>query len=178
MEVRKAEQQIANAKLIAAALIAVVMTGVSLSVSGILQSTERLGSSGIIIESAPAYNPIIFPAPSPSPPSPEPVVKIDVYENLACTTVQSSIAWGDIEAGGSSSVTFYIKNNGDTDVLLELRSENWTPTNTMQYTMLSWDNDGTALTPGEVRGVTLTLNVDSDCPAIESFTFDVVIITS
>ena len=165
-----------NSKLIAVALIALAMTGVSLTVSGIRQSTERLGSSGIIIESAPAYYPIIFPAPSPAPP--EPVVKIDVYEDMACTTVQSSITWGDIEAGGSSSVTFYIKNNGDTDVLLDLRSENWTPTNSMQYTNLSWDNDGTALTPGEVRRVTLTLNVDSDCPAIDTFCFNVVIFTS
>ena len=116
--------------------------------------------------------------PSPSPPPPEPEVEIDVYEDLACTTVQSSIEWGEIEAGESSSVTIYIKNNGDTDILLGLDSENWTPTNSEDYTTLSWDDYGTALTPGEVRGVTLILNVDPDCPPMNNFSFDVVIIGS
>ena len=161
-------------KILAVALVAVAMTVVSLSVSGILQSTERLGSSGIIIESAPALMP---PVP-PSPPPPEPEVEIDVYEDLACTTVQSSIDWGEIEAGDSSSVTIYIKNNGDTDILLGLDSENWTPTNINDYTTLSWDDNGTALTPGEVRVVKLTLKVDPDCPSMNNFGFDVVIIGS
>jgi len=165
-----------GSKILTVAFIAVAMTVVSLSVSGLLQSTERIGSSGIIIESAPAPMPPAPPAPSPPPP--EPAVEIDVYEDLACTTVQSSIEWGEIEAGESSSVTIYIKNNGDTDILLGLDSENWTPININDYMTLSWDDYGTALTPGEVRGVSLTLNVDPDCPPMNNFDFDVVIIGS
>ena len=150
------------------------MTVASLSVSGILQSTERLGSSGIIIESAPA---LIPPIP-PSPPPPEPEVEIDVYEDIACTTILSSIEWGEIEAGESSSVTIYIKNNGDTNLLLGLDSANWTPTNCADYTALSWDYDDTALVPGQIREVTITLDVDQDCPPMNSFGFDVIIIAS
>ena len=164
-----------SSKVLAVALVGVAMTVVLLSVSGILQSTERLGSSGIIIGSAPAPTP---PAPAPSPPPPEPEVEIDVYEDLACTTIQSSIEWGEIEVGGSSSVTIYLKNNGDTDILLGLGSENWTPTNIQDYTTLSWNDYGTVLTPGEVREVTITLDVDSGCPPMNSFGFDVVIIGS
>jgi hypothetical protein len=165
-----------GSKVIAVALVAVAMTVVSLSVSGLLQSTERLGSSGIIIESAPA--PILPVPPAPSPPPPEPAVEIDVYEDLACTTIQSSLEWGEIEAGGSSSVTIYIKNNGDADILLSLDSENWTPTNSKDYMTLSWDDNGTSLMSGEVRGVTLTLNVDPDSPPMNTFGFDVVLIGS
>jgi hypothetical protein len=163
-------------KILAVAFVAVAMTVVSLSVSGILQSTERLGSSGIIIESAPAPIPSL-PFTS-SPPPPEPEVEIDVYEDLECTTVQSSIDWGEIEAGASSRVTIYIQNNGDTDILLSLNSENWTSENINDFTTLSWDDYGAALTPGEIRGVTLTLEVDSDCPSINNFGFDVIIIGS
>lgn len=165
-----------SSKIMTAVLVAVALTAVSLSVSGILQSTERLGSSGIIIESAPASMPSIIPVPSPPPP--EPVVEIDVYEDPECTTFQSSIEWSEIEAGSSSNVILYIKNNGDTDVLLGLDSENWTPTNAMDHTTLLWNDNGSPLTPGEVRGVTLTLNVDSDCPPMDTFGFDVVIIGS
>jgi len=116
--------------------------------------------------------------PSPSPPPPEPEVEIDVYENLACTIVQSSIEWGEIEVGASTSVTVYIKNNGDTDVLLGLNSVNWTPSNCADYTTLSWDHDNTVLVPGEVREVTITLDVDPDCPPMNNFGFDIVIIAS
>jgi hypothetical protein len=163
-------------KILAVAFVAVAMTVVSLSASGILQSTERLGSSGIIIESAPAPIPSL-PFTS-SPPPPEPEVEIDVYEDLECTTVQSSIDWGEIEAGASSRVTIYIQNNGDTDILLGLNSENWTSENINDFTTLSWDDYGAALTPGEIRGVTLTLEVDSDCPSINNFGFDIIIIGS
>ena len=165
-----------SSKLAAVALIAVAMTVVSLSVSGILQSTERLSSSGIIIESAPLYMP---PAPpSPSPPPPEPDVEMDVYEDLACTIVQSSIVWGEIEAGASKSVTVYIKNNGDTNLLLGLDSVNWTPSNCADYTSLSWDHDNTVLVPREVREVKITLDVDPDSPPMNNFGFDVLIIAS
>lgn len=163
-----------NSKIMTAALVAVALTAVSLSVSGILQSTESLGSSGIIIESAPASMPQQLS--SPSPPPPEPEVEIDVYEDLECTTFQSSIEWGEIEAGSSSSVIIYIKNNGDTDVLLGLDSENWTPTNALDHTTLLWNDNGSPLTPGEVRRVKLTLNVNSKCPPMDTFGFDVVII--
>ena len=165
-----------SSKLAAVALVAVVMTVVSLSVSGILQSTERLSSSGIIVESAPGYIP---PAPPvPSPPPPEPQVEIDVYEDLACTIVQSSIEWGEIEAGASTSVTVYIKNNGDTNLLLGLDSANWTPTNCADFTTLSWDYGDTVLVPGEIREVTITLDVDLNSPPMNSFGFEVVIIAS
>ena len=166
-----------SSKTLAVALVAAVMMITSLSVAGILQSTERLGTSGIIIESAPSI-PMPPAPPTQSPPPPEPKVEIDVYEEQACITVLSSIVWGEIEAGASSSVTVYIKNNGDTDILLGLDSQNWTPANCADYTSLSWDYDGTPLTSGEVIEVTLTLDVDADCPAMNNFGFDVIIIGS
>ena len=165
-----------NSRIIAVALVAAVLMVTSLSVAGLLQSTERLGTSGIIIESAPV--PPMPLASLPSPPPPEPKVEIDVYEDQACTSVLSSIVWGEIEAGESSRVTVYVKNNGDTNVLLGLDSQNWTPANSAEYTSLSWDYDDTPLAPGEVRGVTLTIDVDSDCPAMNNFGFDVIIIGS
>ena len=105
-------------------------------------------------------------------------MEMDVYEDLECTIVQSSIEWGEIEAGASTSVTVYIKNNGDTNILLGLDSANWTPTKCADYTTLSWDYDATVLVPGEVREVTITLDVDQDSPHRNSFGFDVVIIAS
>jgi len=166
-----------NTKIIAVAIVAAAMTVASLSVAGLLQSTERLGTSGIIIEAAPPSAPPPPPS-APSPPPPEPEVEIDVYEDLGCTTIISSVSWGEIEAGESSSVMIYVQNNGDTSVSLSLDSDNWTPANCEDYTTLSWDYDGTTLSSSEVREITITLDVDSDCPAMNSFDFDIVIIGS
>ena len=165
-----------SSKILAIFIITVVITVASLSVSGILQSTERISSSGIIIESAPAPSPPVFRTPSPPPPEPE--VKIDVYQDQECTSVLSSIEWGEIEAGASKNVQIFLKNNGDTNVLLGLSSQNWTPEDSPNYMTLSWDYDGVELTPEEVRRIVMTLDVDSDSPAMNSFGFDIVLIGS
>lgn len=152
----------------------------SLSVTGLLQSTETVGSSGIVVRAPP-------PAPAPlgggsssppSPPPPEPQVEIDIYNDLECTQIMSDISWGEIEAGETSTATIYVKNSGETGVTLSLDSENWSPSNAEDYMDLDWDYDNTNLQIGEVRGITLTLDVDADCPAMSGFVFDVVIIGS
>ena len=166
-----------NLKIITVAILAAAMTIASLSVTGLLQSTERVGSSGIIVESTPEV--IILPPPSaPTPPPPEPEVEIDIYEDQGCTATLSSIEWGEIEAGSSSSATIYIKNNGDTNVMLGLDTDSWIPAICESYSTLSWNYDNSDLSPGEVREVILNLEVDPDCPATDVFNFDIVIIGS
>ena len=65
------------------ALVIVVMGAITLgsfSVMGLLQSTERIGASGIIIR--PVETPIGVPMGggyTPTPPPPEPAIEIDVY---------------------------------------------------------------------------------------------------
>jgi hypothetical protein len=150
-----------------------------LSVMGLLQSTERIDSSGIIVR--PVTNPIILPpsAPyNPTPPPPEPVIEIDVYSNIECTDIISNVEWGEIEAGGDSDVQIYVKNNGDTSVIISLDTENWSSQDAETHMNLSWNYNGTPIQSGEVRSVLLTLSVSSICPELSSFGFDIVIIGS
>jgi hypothetical protein len=116
--------------------------------------------------------------PSPSPPPPEPTVNIDVYSNSACTTVLNEVAWGTITAGGQSTETIYVKNNGSTNVILSLSTENWNPVSTSNYMSLSWNYNGGVLQPGQVMMLRLTLTTSLNCPAISNFGFDIVIIGS
>jgi hypothetical protein len=153
-------------------LSSLTMSG--LSVMGVLQSSATVSASGIIVRPAPTP----APAPIPQPPPPEPTIAIDVYSNSACTSLLKSVVWGEIVAGGSATKTVYIKNNGDTNVVLSLATENWTPSNADDYMSLTWNYNGSAIGPGQVREVRLTLNVDSDCPALSGFGFDIVIIGS
>jgi len=156
-------------------LISLVFVG-GISVVGLLQSTERVGSSGIVVRPPPP--PLPPPPSSPSSPPPEPDIEIDVYGDAACTQVISSVGWGEIEAGSSKTRVVYVKNNGDDGVSLSLLTENWTPTGASNYLQLSWDYDGGTIVSGEVRQITLILSVSITVSGIDGFNFDIVIIGS
>jgi hypothetical protein len=145
-----------------------------LSVMGLIQSTERVGTSGIIIRSDPPPP----PAPPPSPPPPEPVIEIDVYGDSEYTVPLSEILWGTIEAGEQVNKTLYVKNNGDAGVTLSLSTENWSPADSPDYMSLTWDYDGGVIEPDEGLGLVLILDTSVDCPAYEDFSFDVVFMGS
>lgn len=152
------------------------LTMSSMSVMGILQSSERVASSGIITR--PAQGAPIIPPSGPTPPPPEPTVEIDVYADSGCTTALSSVVWGEITAGSSVHRTIYVKNNGDSGVVLSLQTENWSPASADDYMSLSWSYDGSTLQSGQVLEIILTLSVSADCPEMSSFSFDIVIVGS
>jgi len=148
----------------------------SLSVIGILQSSERVNTSGIIIQPLPPENPPYIPPsyPPPSPP-PEPVMEIDVYCDPSCTTRLESVDWGEIEVGGTIDVTIYVKNSGDDNIFLFLSTENWDPVGAEGPISLSWDHNGNSINPGMSREITLTLSVSSALANIDNFNFDIII---
>jgi len=154
--------------LLSAALIGGV------TVVGVLQSTERVGTSGIVTMPSPPSP----PSPPPSPPPPEPTIAIDVYSDSGCTLVLTTIQWDSIEAGSSVDRTVYVKNSGDGDVTLSLITENWDPVEALDDMVLSWDYDLSPLAPGAVVELTLTLTVDSGISGISNFSFDIVIVGS
>jgi hypothetical protein len=159
-------------------LLTLVTVG-GISTMGLMQSTERMSSSGIIIRPAPpppSTSP--SPSPSPSPPPPEPAIEIDVYTDAACTQIMSVVDWGQITAGGSSQAGAYVRNNGQTNVVIALQTENWSSQTAYNYMSVSWDYDGSVIEPGEVVHVNLILSVDANCPGLSSFGFDIVIIGS
>jgi hypothetical protein len=166
------------ARIIAVIAIGTLTIG-SFSVMGLLQSTEEIGASGIIIR--PVIDPIeTLPEPdySLSPPPPEPNVEIDIYSDPECQFLMSNVEWGEIEAGDNSHIQIYIKNNGETSVIISLESENWSSETAQENMDLSWDYNGSPISTGDVLPVTLTLNVNDDCPEFDSFGFDIIIIGS
>ena len=146
-----------------------------ISVVGLLQSSERIGSSGIVVQPPPPPPP---PPPAPAPPPPEPKIEIDVFADSGCTQKISSVQWGSVQAGGSVSRVVYVRNSGDYGVVLSLVASNWSPAVAEDYMSLSWDYSGGLLGSGAVAQVTLTLSVDAGVSGVSSFSFDVVIVGS
>ncbi len=159
----------------AVVVLAMVFVG-GFSAVGILQSTERVSSSGIIVQSPPPLPPPPSPPSSPPPaPPPEPTIEIDVFSDSACTQPIVTVVWGNIETGSSISQSVYLRNSGDDGVLLILSAENWNPVASMNYLQLTWNYDGSTINPGEVREVILTLTAAPSVVGIDSFSFDIVI---
>ena len=144
------------------------------SVVGVIQSTERVGTSGIIVQPTQLPSPPSSP-PSPPPP-PEPTIEIDIYSDAACTKLVNSIAWGEIEAGRSVDKEIYVKNNGDQRVYLSLLTQNWAPSEAADDMQLSWDYDDNTINPDEEMKLILTLVVSSNVHGIDTFSFDVVLV--
>ena len=161
-------------------ILVVVATVSSLSVTGLLQSTEKFITSGVVVRPPP---PIVTggggsPSHPPSPPPPEPVVEIDVYIDSNCTQKVTEVTWGVIFSGNSKSTTIFVKNKGDTRVVLSLITENWTPSNAANFMSLTWNDDGLPISAGKIKELVLTLKIDKDCPEISGFSFDIVIVAS
>ena len=154
-------------------LLSLALVG-GMSVVGLLQSSERIGSSGIVVQPPPPPPP---PAP-PSPPPPEPKIEIDVFADGGCSQPISSVKWGSVEAGGSVSRGVYVRNSGDYGVVLSLAASNWSPEVAEGYMSLSWDYGGGELGSGAVVRVNLKLSVDAGVSGVSSFSFDVVIVGS
>jgi len=166
------------------------------SVVGVIQSTERVGTSGIIVQPAPLPPPLPLPpspvgsspspppsppSPPPSPPSPppspqEPTLEIEVYSDAACTQSINSITWGEIEAGRSVDKEIYVKNNGDQGVYLSLLTQNWTPSAAADDIQLSWNYDDSTINPDEEMKIILTLVVSSNIQGIDTFAFNIVLV--
>ena len=165
-------------QIIVVGLLSVLTIG-SISVTGLLQSSNRIDTTGIIVRpvSLPAEN-ITEPQLSLTPPPPEPKIDVDVYSNQACTQEMSSVAWGEIVAGEESEAKIYAKNNGDVAVVLSLITENWSSNMVKNNMNLSWDYDGSSIQPGDIVPITLTLSVNQDCEALSSFSFDIIIVAS
>ena len=96
---------------------------------------------------------------------------VGIYSNSACTVPVTTISWGSIEAGGSTSQTIYVEDTGGAAMTLSISVGSWSPASASNYITITWNGQGTQIQPG-VSGalaVTLTLTVSSSITGISTF---------
>jgi len=104
------------------------------------------------------------------------VVNVEAYWNRNCTGPVTSIDWGMIEPGASKNVTIYMKNEGNSPIVLSLNTSNWNPIEAGNHMSLSWNYSGAGLQPDQFLPVTLTLTAARNITGITAFNFDITII--
>jgi hypothetical protein len=117
------------------------------STLAVLTVNQNLGSSGTVTTSP----------------------NIGVFSNSACTNSLTTIPWGTITAGGSTTQTIYVKNTGTGSLTLGLSTANWTPAQASTYITVSWDKQGTQLSTGQSTQATVTITVSSSISSITNF---------
>jgi hypothetical protein len=96
------------------------------------------------------------------------------------------IDWGELTLGASKNASLYIQSTSNVDVKLGLNVTNWTPAGIEDYIDISWDYDGTLLSPTQELLAMVNLNVSSDGDFIDflvdnkvtEFGFDITIFAS
>ncbi|MGD0203766.1 MAG: hypothetical protein ABSC20_07685 [Candidatus Bathyarchaeia archaeon] len=97
-----------------------------------------------------------------------------VYSNSACTTSLSSINWGTLTAGGTTTQTIYVKNTSTgLSLSLNMTTSGWSPASANGPITVTWNPQSTDLQPGASTAATLTLTVSSSISDITSFSVNI-----
>ena len=141
-------------KLSLGATIAIAVTGLFLTMmtAGALNSSQTVPSGGTIT-----------------------AVNVGVYTNSACTNNCTSIDWGTLSPGGSTTKTIYVKNTGTIPVKLSMATANWSPSNANTYLTATWSRANYALAAGASVSATVTLTASANAGNITVFSFDIII---
>ena len=140
-------------KLTTGAIIALATTGIFLTLvtAGII-STQTIPSDGTIT-----------------------TVNVSVYSNIQCTENCTSINWGSLYPGNSTTQTVYVKNTGTVPITLTMTADSWTPANANDHLDLEWNQEDTTLNVGQSVTATLTLTADEDTGDLQDFNVDIII---
>jgi hypothetical protein len=99
---------------------------------------------------------------------------LGIYSNSACTTPWSSLAWGTLTPGTTTTQAIYIKNIGNSlSLTLNMTTSNWNPTTANGPITLTWNRENTRLTPGQSVAANLTLTVSSNITDVTNFSVQI-----
>jgi len=98
-------------------------------------------------------------------------VGIAVYSDQAATQPLTSINWGELYAGASTTKQVYLVSLGNVPANLTLTSGNWNPPTAAQYLTVTWNYTAPTIQPQQKICVAFTLTVSNQIIDIESFSF-------
>ena len=89
-------------------------------------------------------------------------IGVEAYWDQELENETTTINWGVIWLGASTNATLYIRSVSSTEIILQLYPSNITPHGISEYIDLSWNYNGTSLSPNDVIEVTLVLSTSGD----------------
>jgi len=110
-------------------------------------------------------------------------IDVGVYWDANCSLPideTEGIDWGTLEPGVEKILVLYVRNEGNTDWFLDIRTEGWYPVEAPDYVTFRSENGNSPVEVGEAVPVSLALFVSPDIAfsGIASFVFDLILDTS
>jgi len=100
---------------------------------------------------------------------------VDVFWDPECSSRVSEVYWGALEPGDSKNVSVYVKNTGNTALILSMNTTDWTPATAETYIAVAWDAEDAHLSEGGVLQVSIAISVSASVSGITDFQFSIVI---
>jgi hypothetical protein len=142
-----------NRKTVLMAALVVAVTLMMASVLALLQSSRTISSHGTIRG-----------------------VNVGVYSDIGCTQQLSSLDWGTIDNGSQTVKTLYVRNEGTSNMTLNISNNTWVPVDATSYLTLTWNRDSYVLANGTSVSADLTLAVSPSFTNGTDFSFNIVIV--
>lgn len=87
---------------------------------------------------------------------------VEVYYDEDCQNPVGSIDWGMIEPGFSTNITIYVKNRGNTPLVISINTSDWQPSIAEKYINISLITEQTVVNPKTVAREVINLYVSKD----------------
>jgi hypothetical protein len=101
---------------------------------------------------------------------------LDLYSDSACVNDLTSFDWGVITPGSNVTRSIYIKNTStEVSLVLNMTIADWNPTTADGPISITWDQEGTRLSPGQATAAQITLTSDQSVTDITDFTVQIYI---
>ena len=101
---------------------------------------------------------------------------IEVYKDASLTEELTTIDWGTLKRGQSAYYSCYILNPTFENITLDIFVENYEPSDSDTYLILSWTyEETTILQPNDVINMQIYLTVLTTAPNLQEFNHEIVI---
>lgn len=100
---------------------------------------------------------------------------IDVFWDANCMNPVASIDWGTLSPGDIENLTVFVRNEGESSTVLALNVSDWNPLPAASYLSIGWNYSGTAVPPGQVLPITLSMVVNETISGITNFGVNVTV---
>jgi len=102
-------------------------------------------------------------------------VGLNVFETSDCKVEVTSIDWGVLSPGENKSVSYYLRNERNWELVAAKNETNWVPLEAKDYIALTWSYNNESLGANQVVPITFTLSVSPDIHDITTFSFNIIL---
>jgi hypothetical protein len=90
---------------------------------------------------------------------------LEIYNDAACTIKTTGTSLGTVTLGSTVTHDYYLKNIGNSPLVLTMTTLNWNPVN-HSFLTLTWNKENANVVSGSITPITLTLVTASNAPSV------------